>query len=117
MIERRQMIGVPASIADWLAGGAERFWEAADGCLSAWLTQAIGVALEHEVQQFVGAAWHERAPQARKTYRSGYRPRRFMVLGREVTLRMPRVRAAGFRPPCQTPSRAGRHIPGPTISG
>ena len=97
MIATRQMIGVPASIADWLGGGAEGFWEAADGCLSDWLTQAIGAALEHEIQQFVGAAWHERAPRARKTYRSGYRPRRFMVLGREVTLRMPRVRMAGFR--------------------
>ena len=71
MIARRQMIGVPASIADWMHGGAERFWEAADGCLSDWLTQAIGAALEHEVEQFVGAGWHERAPQARKTYRSG----------------------------------------------
>ena len=40
MIATRQMIGVPASIADWLGGGAERFWEAADGCLSDWLTQA-----------------------------------------------------------------------------
>jgi len=97
MIARRQMISVPASISDWLGGGSERFWQAADGCLSDWLTRAIGAALEHEVEQFVGAAWHERAPQARRTYRSGYRPRRFMVLGREVTLRMPRVRKAGFR--------------------
>ena len=86
MVATRQMISVPASIADWLGGGAERFWAAADGGLSDWLTRAIGAVLEHETRQFVGAAWHERAPQARKTYRGGYRPRRFMVLGRGIRL-------------------------------
>ena len=97
MIARRQMIGVPATVSDWLGHGPERFWEAAHGCMSGWLAKAIGAALEHEMERFVGAGWHERSPEARRTYRSGYRPRRFMVLGQEVTFRMPRVRMAGFR--------------------
>ncbi len=97
MIAKSKMIGVLASISDWLGQGSERFWEAAHGCLANWLAKAIGVALEHEIQQFVGAGWHERSPEARRTYRCGYRPRRFMVLGQEVTFRMPRVRTAGFR--------------------
>jgi putative transposase len=97
MIARQQMIGIPASISDWLGGGPERFWNAANDCMSDWLVKAIGAALEHEIERFVGAGWHERSPQARRTYRCGYRPRRFMVLGREVAFRMPRVRMAGFR--------------------
>ena len=97
MIARRQMIGVLATISDWLGEGPERFWEAARRCMSNWLAEAIGAALEHEIERFVGAGWHERSPQARRTYRCGYRPRRFMVLGQEVTFRMPRVRMAGFR--------------------
>jgi len=97
MMSERQMIGVPVSVSDWLGDGPERFWEAARDDMSAWLVEAIGAALEHEVEQFVGAGWHERSPQGRKTYRCGYRPRRFMVLGQEVAFRMPRVRMAGFR--------------------
>jgi len=93
----RQMIGVPASVSDWLGNGPERFWEAVRCDMSAWLVAAIETALEHEVEQFVGAGWHERSPQTRKTYRSGYRPRRYMVLGQELTFRVPRVRTAGFR--------------------
>ena len=97
MMTRRQMIGVMASVPDWLGGGAEGFWESARECLRECLVEAIGVALEYEIERFVGAGWHERSPEGRRTYRSGYRPRRFMVLGQEVTFRMPRVRMAGFR--------------------
>jgi putative transposase len=97
MVSRQQVIGVPVSIADWLGGGSEVFWEAARECMSAWLVKAIQAALEHEIRQFAGAGWHERTPSSRRTYRCGYRPRRFMALGREVELRVPRVRQAGFR--------------------
>jgi len=97
MMSRRQMMGVPVSIADWLGGGSKRFWQAMRRCMSEWLVGAIQETLEHEVERFVGAGWHERRPEGRRTYRCGYRPRRFMVLGREVTFRMPRVRQAGFR--------------------
>lgn len=97
MVSQQQVIGVPVSIADWLRGGASRFWQATHDCMSAWLVEAIQAALELEVQAFVGATWHERNSQTRKTYRCGYRPRRFLVRGREVTFRMPRVRMAGFR--------------------
>jgi len=97
MVSRQQVIRVPVSIADWLGGGSEVFWEAARDCMSDWLVKAIQAALEHEIQQFAGAGWHERTPSSRRTYRCGYRPRGFMALGREVELRVPRVRQAGFR--------------------
>jgi len=97
MMSRRETLGVPVSIADWLGGGAGSFWQAAFGCMWAWLVEAIQMALEYEVEAFVGAGWHERNPESRRMYRCGYRKRRFMVLGREVTFRMPRVRQAGFR--------------------
>lgn len=97
MVSRRKMIGVPVSIADWVRQGAKSFWSAMNDCMTAWLAEAIQTALQQEIQEFVGADWHERCAEGRRTYRSGYRPRRFLVLGREVTLRMPRARQAGFR--------------------
>jgi len=97
MVSRRKMIGVPVSIAHWVRQGAKSFWSARNDCMTAWLTEAIQTALQHEIHEFVGADWHERCAEGRRTYRSGYRPRRFLVLGREVTLRMPRARQAGFR--------------------
>ena len=97
MMSRPQMIGVPVSIADILGGGAESFWDAVRGHMSAWLVEAIQTALEHEIAVFAGAGWHERSPESRTTYRCGYRPRRFTVLGHDVAFRMPRVRQAGFR--------------------
>jgi len=97
MNPKRQMLGAGVTISDWLGNGPERFWQVARDNMVAWLAEAIGAALEHEVDRFVGAAWHERCPEQRRTYRCGYRPRRFMVLGQEVTFRMPRVRQAGFR--------------------
>ena len=97
MVSRQQMIGVPVSISDWLSGGAKRFWEAARQHMSAWLREAIEKTLAQEMEAFVGAGWHQRRPGSRRTYRCGYRRRRFMVLGQEVEFRMPRVRQAGFR--------------------
>jgi len=97
MVSRQQMIGVPVSISDCLSGGAKGFWEATRQHMLAWLTEVIEKALEQEIEAFVGAGWHQRRPGSRRTYRCGYRPRRFMVLGQEVTFRMPRVRQAGFR--------------------
>ena len=43
MIARRQMIGVLATISDWLGEGPERFWEAARRCMAKWLAEAIDV--------------------------------------------------------------------------
>ena len=97
MVSRRQMIGAPVSISDCLSDGAKSFWEATRRHMSAWLTEVIEKALEQEMEAFVGAGWHQRRPGSRRTYRCGYRPRRFMVLGQEVEFRMPRVRQAGFR--------------------
>jgi putative transposase len=57
----------------------------------------LEAVLQHEVEAFVGAGWHQRRPDGRRTYRCGYRRRRFWALGHEVVLRMPRVRQAGFR--------------------
>jgi len=97
MVSKPQMIGVPVSISDWVNRGPEGFWDAVEGCMSEWLTDAVNAVLEHEVEVFVGAGWHQRCPEGRTTYRCGYRRRRFMVLGHEVVVRMPRVRQAGFR--------------------
>ena len=97
MESKRQMIGIPVSIADCLGNGPESFWEAARRHNSDWLVEMIQAVLEHEVEAYVGAKWHQRSPESRKTYRCGYRKRRFMALGQEVEFRMPRVRQAGFR--------------------
>jgi transposase-like protein len=97
MFSMPQMIGVPVSISDLLRGGAESFWEAVRGHMSAWLVEAIQTALEQEIAAFAGAGWHERCADSRTTYRCGYRPRRLTVLGHDVAFRMPRVRRAGFR--------------------
>jgi transposase-like protein len=62
-----------------------------------WLVSGIEAALEHEVEQFAGAGRHERCGESRRTYRCGYRPRSFVVLGQKLTFRVPRVRKSGFR--------------------
>ncbi|NQT85391.1 IS256 family transposase, partial [bacterium] len=49
-----------------------------------------------ELDAFIGADWHERSA-TRKTTRAGYRNRRFTVLNRDVVLKIPRARVAGFR--------------------
>ena len=54
-------------------------------------------AVEAELQEFIGASWHERNAATRRTTRAGYRTRRFTVLGRDMMLRIPRARVAGFR--------------------
>ena len=54
-------------------------------------------AVEDELKAFIGASWHERNAATRRTTRAGYRKRRFTVLGRDVMLRIPRARVAGFR--------------------
>jgi len=61
------------------------------------LSRLIVSGVEHEMDAFVGARWHERAAAGRRTYRAGYRRRRFTVLGRDVVLGLPRARIAGFR--------------------
>ena len=109
MIAKSKMIGVLSSVSDWLGQGREEFWQAAHARMSGWPVQAIGAALEHEVSRFVGVGWHRRCPQDRRCYRNGYRPRRFIALGREVTFRMPRVRMAGFR---SLPPVDGCSLPG-----
>jgi transposase-like protein len=97
MVSQRQMVDVPLSIPDAPGFDAEDLWNALAAGMSAWLVKGIEAVLEQEVEAFVGAGWHERCPESRRAYRSGYRERRFMVLGFEVQLRVPRVRQAGFR--------------------
>ena len=97
MEARRQMIDVPISISDWVGQNPEALWAAVQKDMTSWLVRAFDEVLAHEVDVFVGAQWHQRRPGHRKTYRCGYRKRRFMVLGHEVVVRMPRVRQAGFR--------------------
>ena len=76
MESTRQMIGVPVSIADCLGNGAESFWKTTRQHMSAWLVKTIQAVLEHEVEAYVGAQWHQRSPESRRTYRCGYRKRR-----------------------------------------
>jgi len=89
--------GVPVSIANSLGKGPQAFWEAIHASMARWLRHAIEAVLQHEIEAFAGAGWHQRRPEGRRTYRCGYRWRRFMALGHETRFRMPRVRQAGFR--------------------
>jgi putative transposase len=88
---------LPNSIADCLGGGSKRFWEVVRDDVSKRMQTILEEVLKHEVEIFVGAGWHQRRPSGRRTYRCGYRRRRFWALGHEAVLRMPRVRQAGFR--------------------
>jgi len=66
MVSERRIIAVPVSRADWLGGGAGRFWQAARGCMSAWLVEGIQATLEREVKALVGAGWHSRSRGRRR---------------------------------------------------
>lgn len=90
-------VRVDVNVAELAAGSNEAFWEGALAVVFAVLCRVVVEALEGEMDAFVGAAWHERNPEGRRTTRAGYRRRRFTVLGRDVMLRVPRARIAGFR--------------------
>ena len=93
----RQRFDVEVSIAELLAQGKEAVWSGVFDAVFEVLSRLIVAGVEHEMDEFVGARWHERAAAGRRTYRAGYRRRRFTVLGRDVVLRVPRARIAGFR--------------------
>ncbi|MHC4933818.1 MAG: IS256 family transposase [Planctomycetota bacterium] len=87
---------VNVSIPEIAAKPATDFWVAVEASLIALLCRLLPRVLEAELDAFIGAAWHERSSE-RKTTRAGYRTRRFTVFGRDVDLRIPRARMAGFR--------------------
>lgn len=93
----RQRFGVEVSVAQLLAQGKEAVWSGFFDAAFEVLSRLIVAGVEHEMDEFVGARWHERQAAGRRTYRAGWRPRRFTVLGRDLVLRMPRARIAGFR--------------------
>lgn len=93
----RQRFEVQVSIADLLAEGKEAIWSGFFDVVFGLLARLVVAGVEEEMDAFVGARWHERAAGGRRTYRAGRRRRRFTVLGRDVVLRIPRARTAGFR--------------------
>lgn len=90
-------IGVNVNVAQLAGESKSEFWLNMKDLTRRWLTRAIEAVLDYEATEFVGAGWHERNAPDRRTYRSGYRRRRFAVLGHELSLRMPHTRIAGFR--------------------
>jgi transposase-like protein len=96
-VSAKQRFGVEVSIAELLAQGKEAVWGGFFEAAFEVLSRLIVAGVEHEMDEFVGARWHERQAAGRRTYRAGRRPRRFTVLGRDVMLRVPRARTAGFR--------------------
>lgn len=95
-MKERQAFEVKVSIAKTAAGTKNDFWSAAFEQSYGVLKELIEAGLEAEMTEFVGAEWHERKAD-RRTTRAGARPRRFTVLGRDLDLRLPRARIAGFR--------------------
>jgi putative transposase len=96
-VSARTRFGVEVSIPDLLGQGKGAAWEGLFGAVFDLLRRLIVAGVEHEMDAFVGARWHEREAAGRRTYRAGYRRRRFTVLGRDVVLRIPRARVSGFR--------------------
>lgn len=96
-MNERQVFEVEASIAERTAETKNDFWSMAFDQTYDVLKRVIEDGLESEMTAFVGAGWHERKADHRRTTRAGRRPRRFTVLGRDVMLRVPRARIAGFR--------------------
>jgi len=96
-MDPEQVFEVTVSIPD-LAGRAEEdFWDGVFAESYGVVARLIEAALEAELTEFIGAGWHERSAPERRTTRAGCRRRRFTVLGRDVMLRVPRARKAGFR--------------------
>jgi transposase-like protein len=96
-VSAKQVLEVESSIAECVAEAKNDFWSAALEHSYDELKRMIEAGLEAEMTEFVGAAWHERKPEDRRTTRAGTRPRRFTVLGRDLMLQVPRARIAGFR--------------------
>jgi transposase-like protein len=94
---KQRCCGVEVSIPDVVAQAKGAIWSDLFAAVFGVLSRLIESCLEQEMDEFVGARWHERGAAGRRTYRAGYRPRRFTVLGRDVELRVPRARVAGFR--------------------
>jgi putative transposase len=96
-MDQKRACEVAASILDGTAEGEQEFWEGVFGKTYGVIGGLIEAAVETEMNAFTGAGWHEVNPAGRRTTRAGYRERRFTVLGRDLTLRIPRARIAGFR--------------------
>jgi putative transposase len=90
-------VAVNVSIPELVRKAVREFWSDVDDLLVAFLCKLLVQVVDMELDEFIGAAWHERNAPARKTTRAGYRKRRFTVFNRDVSLRIPRARTAGFR--------------------
>lgn len=96
-MDEQQVVNVSVSIPDLAASTEEDFWAGVFGESYGLIGRLMEAAMEMELTEFIGACWHERAAPGRRTTRAGYRQRWFTVLGRDVMLRVPRARIAGFR--------------------
>jgi len=92
----RTPVAVNVSIPELVGKPVEEFWEDVESFLGAFLCRLVLEVVSAELDEFVGAAWHERSTE-RKTTRAGFRTRRFTVFNRDVELKIPRARIAGFR--------------------
>lgn len=93
----RTAVTVKVSIPELVRKALKEFWSDVGDLQAAFLCRILTQVVDMELNEFIGAAWHERNAPARKTTRAGYRKRRFTVFNRDVTLRIPRARVAGFR--------------------
>jgi len=92
----RTSVAVRVSIPELVAETAEDFWPDVEALVFKFLCRLMLEVINAELNAFIGADWHERSA-TRKTTRAGYRNRRFTVLNRDVVLKIPRARVAGFR--------------------
>jgi putative transposase len=93
----KKQVGAEVNIAELAGDAKEEFWDAAMKLVFDMLTDLIRDVVDYELEEFIGAGWHERNAPGRRTTRAGTRKRRFTILGRDVDLRIPRARIAGFR--------------------
>lgn len=96
-MEEYKTFEVKVSIPQLAAQKQEDFWRSVKESTFGLLARVVEATVDQEVEEFVGARWHERKAPGRVTTRAGRRPRRFTVFGHDVMLRLPRARIAGFR--------------------
>ena len=92
----RTSVAVNVSIPELVGRPVKEFWAGVEMVLTTFLCRLMLDVVDAELDAFIGAAWHERS-STRKTTRAGYRTRRFTVFNRDVVLKIPRARVAGFR--------------------
>jgi len=68
-----------------------------EGLLRGLLRKVLENILEEEVERFLGAGPYERAPDQRRGYRNGKKPRTLKTAAGKLEFEVPQVREGGFR--------------------